>query len=277
MVDLDVPQSRHSRETLDRVRPRDQARFRFQQNWFELVRKDWERLTRPIRKDRQLQVLEIGSFEGASTTWMLDHLLDHPESTMVAVDTFQGGMEHQVEDQPGEPAQAAPSTNKSDVETSNHVAADGVDYQLQSLQERFLGNVKQCKNFHKLRVIKALSQDALVMLLTERAAFDFIYIDGSHVAQDVLHDAVLSWRLLHVGGTLVFDDFSWKGYMEDLYNPRIAIEAFLKCVENEADSQETESQMWLTKVPNKIKPTSNPDASLYYWDRPRWQMVSQPI
>ena len=253
----------------------DRGRFYFQQDWFELIREEWERLTRPIRDGRRLRVLEIGSFEGASTTWILDHLLDHPESSMVAVDSFKGGMEHQSEGQAADTEKVARDSNEQKALDESGAAADRKDYQLSNLEQRFLGNVRQCRNFGKLRVVKALSQDALVTLVQERAVFDFIYIDGSHVALDVLHDAVLSWRLLALGGALVFDDYAWKGYNEDLYNPRIAIQAFLKCAENKADSLETESQLWLTKVPNKTKPTSNPDEALYYWDKPVWQMVSR--
>ena len=250
--------SRHDKNAIQAASQRDPARFTFEQNWFELVREDWERLTALIRDGRRLRVLEIGSFEGASTTWMLDNLLDHSESSMVAVDTFQGGMEHQAEDRGS---------------STDQTAADGVNYDLHSLEARFLRNVKQCQNFHKLRVLKANSQDALITLIQETAVFDFIYIDGSHVALDVLHDAVLSWRMLSVGGTIVFDDYSWRGYLEHLYNPRIAIQAFLQCAENEADVIETESQMWVTKVPTKIRPTSNPDESLFYWNKPSWHMA----
>ena len=252
----------------------DRRRFHFQHNWFDMILADWERLTRPIRDGRKLRVLEIGSFEGGSTTWILENLLDHPESSMVAVDSFQGGMEHQADGQDAR-AERDAAEDRQDPRPGNGAAPDGVDYELQSLEQRFLDNVKQCRNYGKLRVVKAMSQDALVALAAERSCFDFIYIDGSHVAIDVLHDAVLSWRMLSVGGTLVFDDYMWKGYHEHMYNPRMAIEAFVKCVENEADPHETLSQLWVTKVPSKIKPTSNPDGSLYYWDMPRWSMVPQ--
>ncbi|MCZ6464828.1 MAG: class I SAM-dependent methyltransferase [Proteobacteria bacterium] len=40
-------------------------------------------------------------------------------------------------------------------------------------------------------------------------AGDFIYIDGCHEAACVLLDAVLSWDLLKVGGTMIFDDYVW--------------------------------------------------------------------
>lgn len=39
--------------------------------------------------------------------------------------------------------------------------------------------------------------------------FDFIYVDGLHLSQDVLYDALLSFDLLKVGGILIFDDYLW--------------------------------------------------------------------
>jgi len=39
--------------------------------------------------------------------------------------------------------------------------------------------------------------------------FDYISIDGSHEAADVLSDAVLSWPLLKTGGLICFDDYEW--------------------------------------------------------------------
>ena len=40
-------------------------------------------------------------------------------------------------------------------------------------------------------------------------AIDFIYVDGSHQAHDVLCDAILSFKLLRVGGIVCFDDYLW--------------------------------------------------------------------
>ena len=60
--------------------------------------------------------------------------------------------------------------------------------------------------------------------------FDFIYIDGSHQAPDVLYDALLSFRLLRVGGIMVFDDYLWAeniGFEHDpIRCPKPAIDAF---------------------------------------------------
>lgn len=217
-------------------------KYDFQHDWFGIVRDEWEVRTQSLR-GQKLQILELGSFEGASTTWLLDNLMDHPESRLTAIDTFQGGMEHTE-------------------------GPDGVDnYGLPSLEKRFQANVSKSKHPNKLRVMKMRSQEALLELRSEGHQFDFIYVDASHVAIDVLHDAVNCWFMLKALGALVFDDVSWKGYLEDCYNPRIAIEAFLRCAEPEVESEETESQMWVRKVQNHIVPTPNPDPALYYWDK----------
>ena len=218
------------------------SRFTFQHDWFELIRTEWETRTASLR-GQQLRVLEIGAFEGGSTTWILDNLMSHPASVMVTVDTFEGGMEHQ------------------------QACEDGDRYALASLENRFRLNVSKSRQAAKLRVMKMRSDDALMELRRESSRFDLIYIDASHVAVDVLHDAVISWRMLEEGGRLIFDDYSWKGYMEECYNPRVAVESFLKCAAPEIESEETESQIWIKKVPNHTPATPNPDPCLYDWDK----------
>ncbi|KAL9011139.1 MAG: hypothetical protein Q9173_003991 [Seirophora scorigena] len=223
------------------------SRFTFQHDWFELVRPEWEIRTAHLR-GTELRVLEIGSFEGCSTTWILDNLMSHPQSVLIAIDTFKGGMEHQYQGDHGLDQDADP-------------------YQLSTLKGRFDGNVAKCQQVAKLRVMQMRSADALIRLRQDGSRFDFIYIDASHVAIDVLHDAVVSWQMLEEGGTLVFDDYSWRGFMEDCYNPRMAIKAFVKCAKPEVECAETESQLWVKRIRNCISATANPDPTLYYWDK----------
>lgn len=218
----------------------DRSRFVFSSNWFELIEHEWETRTKGLR-GKKLNILEIGSFEGGSTTWVLDHLMDHPASNMVVIDTFEGGMEHQEQ--------------------------DGSAIPLSTLEQRFRQNVEKCQHHTKLQVLRMRSDEGLMQLWRENRRFNLIYVDGSHVAIDVLHDAVFCWRLLEVGGMLVFDDYSWKGYLEDCYNPRVAIESFTKCVAPEIETEETESQLWVKKVPNRMPATPNPDPYLYDWDK----------
>jgi predicted O-methyltransferase YrrM len=216
----------------------DRSRFNFKHDWFKLIQDEWAKLTKPLL-DRKLRILEIGSFEGASTTWILDNLMAHPESELTAVDSWEGGMDH------------------LDTPTEVYDAFD-------EIESRFRSNVAKCAEVSKLRIMKARSDDALLTLRQEHARFDFIYIDASHIALDVLHDAVVSWRMLEEGGTLVFDDWSWKGYNEPCYNPRPAIAGFLNCVAPEIRYFATESQIWVTRTVNHTPATRNLDPSLMY-------------
>lgn len=52
------------------------------------------------------------------------------------------------------------------------------------------------------------SSAALPQLIAEGAAFDLIYVDGSHLFEDVFVDFYFSTRLLTEGGILAFDDSS---------------------------------------------------------------------
>ncbi|KAI4137410.1 MAG: hypothetical protein L6R39_007307 [Caloplaca ligustica] len=225
----------------DHVTDPQRNRFLFQHTWFDdEIKPHWEAHT-PHLRNKQLFILEIGCFEGASTTWLLDNLMSNRGSTMTTIDTFAGGMEHQDTDQ----------VHK---------------YDLNTLEQRFRSNVSRCSNSDRLTVMKMTSDEALLKLRREQASFNFIYIDASHVAIDVLHDAVLCWRMLSVGGKMVFDDFTWKGYMEECYNPRIAIRSFLGCTASEVEAKEIGYQMWVTKVPRRFDATPNPDPDLVYKD-----------
>jgi predicted O-methyltransferase YrrM len=78
--------------------------------------------------------------------------------------------------------------------------------------------------------------------------FDFIYIDGSHTAIDVLQDAVLSWELAKAGAIIAFDDYLWKGSQElGRSVPRAAIDAFLKIYANNLTVLAKNYQVWVRK------------------------------
>ena len=78
-------------------------------------------------------------------------------------------------------------------------------------------------------------------MLTNRGAeyFDWIYVDGSHEAPDVLADAVLAFMLLRPGGLLVFDDYLWAmpdAPVADFYQlPKPAIDAFVNINQRKLD------------------------------------------
>ena len=180
---------------------KDMSEFEFTNNWFQdSARANWDQLVPQINPAR---ILEIGSFEGASTCYMLQKTAGDTE--IHCVDTWEGGIEH-----------------------------DTVD--MNSVEQRFDRNVAVATSRAAGRVNlvkhKGFSDLMLARLLAEgkRNYFDWIYVDGSHQAPDVLFDAVASFRLLRVGGMLVFDDYLWAENLptgkDPIRCPKPAIDAF---------------------------------------------------
>jgi len=58
-------------------------------NWFDHNVPHWERWLGSLRGQRGLRALEIGSFEGRSTVWLLENILTAADATIDCVDLFQ--------------------------------------------------------------------------------------------------------------------------------------------------------------------------------------------
>jgi len=165
----------------------------FVREWFLAKIPVWEQWLTAL-EEKDAEILEIGSFEGLSACYLLWRL---PRARLTCVDTFEGNI--------GDPAEVADIV----------------------LEQRFDANVALVDPSRVTKVV-GRSHPALLDLLDSERRFDFVYVDGSHLALDVLVDAALSWRLLAVGGVLVFDDYEWSANGEDgLLVPKGAIDAFL--------------------------------------------------
>jgi predicted O-methyltransferase YrrM len=79
----------------------------------------------------------------------------------------------------------------------------------------------------RLRKIVGSSIKALGMLREENAAYDFIYVDGSHQRDDVMIDCLGAWRLLCEGGVMLMDDYTWKPDNPDAERVAPAVDTFL--------------------------------------------------
>jgi precorrin-6B methylase 2 len=173
----------------------DDPKYKFTHDLFTTHIKQWEKDFGFLKGRPNLRFVEIGSFEGRSTCWLLEHILTHETSTIICIDPF-----NEI-DQPRQ-------------------------------EEYFDFNIKQTGMAHKVTKLRGLSQFILKFLPT--AAFDFVYIDGSHEARDILQDALLSWDALKRYGVLVFDDYQYTlpFTMVDTITlqPKQAIDAFLSLV-----------------------------------------------
>jgi hypothetical protein len=158
----------------------------------------WEPICNAL-EDRVSRVLEVGSFEGLSATYLLWRL---PKARVTCVDTFEGSLEHK-----------------------------GTDTVPEHLERIFDENVALV-DVARVRKLVGSSSVVLPRLAADEERFDLVYLDGSHFGLDVLVGAAVSWQLLERGGFLIFDDYLWAELGDDpLLRPRPAIDAFLAFVE----------------------------------------------
>ncbi|MBN2196505.1 MAG: class I SAM-dependent methyltransferase [Polyangiaceae bacterium] len=110
--------------------------------------------------------------------------------------------------------------------TADSALAEGVDpYFDEAYLSRARRNLEHSGQGGRFKLHCGLSVDVLPALVP--ASYDIIYIDGSHTADDVLADAVLSWRLLKPSGVLIFDDWQFDPKLPDELRPTVAIDAFV--------------------------------------------------
>jgi predicted O-methyltransferase YrrM len=142
----------------------------FTADWFTHNIPNFEKCMAAL--DKREIFLEIGSYEGRSTCWLLENGLAD-DGDMYCID---------------------PYPNMKDV------------------RDRFWSNVNQFrKPKHTIDLFEQNSYNALSWLIQDAPDrpdnFDFIYIDGDHDPATTLTDACMAWGLLRQGGIMLFDDY----------------------------------------------------------------------
>ncbi|GAB4542836.1 MAG: hypothetical protein Tsb0014_35940 [Pleurocapsa sp.] len=64
----------------------DLKKYQFTRDWFTHNIAIWEQHLAEFKNVPHLHILEIGSFEGMATCWLLDHILSQPSSTITCID-----------------------------------------------------------------------------------------------------------------------------------------------------------------------------------------------
>lgn len=129
----------------------------------------WEIHVLPLLEGvRKVRWLEIGSHEGRSALWVVDHLMiGRPDSTIICVDPWDNIWMR--------PNAQEPIFDKN---------------------TRGVPEILKCKGW---------SRDLLPGLPSQH--FHGIYVDGSHTYEDAFVDGVMAAEILKPGGVLIFDDY----------------------------------------------------------------------
>jgi hypothetical protein len=99
--------------------------------------------------------------------------------------------------------------------------------------------------------VPALMEVLIEEMLAAKPGFDWIYVDGSHEADDTFLDGELAWHLARKGAVVIFDDYGWETQPKDnRHHPKQGIDAFLILHEGKYRrlSVEGEYQMILQKM-----------------------------
>jgi predicted O-methyltransferase YrrM len=183
----------------------------FSQDWFSRSIPCWNLILRNLSQTgKALKVLEIGVFEGRSTCWLLQNHCTTKDSRITVIDTFSGGVEHQTLD-------------------------------LKKLRNTFEDNIATVGSSCVVDIKEGYSHKELSKLIVsdgDEAGYDFVSVDASHQAPDVLTDCILAFQLLRRGGVMALDDYLWSaeklGSEDPLNSPKIAIDAFTNIFRRQA-------------------------------------------
>lgn len=137
--------------------------------WFAHVRREFTRRAVEFA-DKPIMYVEIGVWYGASARWVIDNVLTHPDSCGYGVDPY-------------------PADKRYTWRQLNAV-------------KRFAA---RALNHPRFELVYEDSKAWLRACPVRR--IDLLYLDGSHLASDVLQDFCLAWPLLEVGSGVILDDW----------------------------------------------------------------------
>ena len=200
--------------------------YQFTKDWFSWAPQVWEQLI-PMLPERK-SFLEIGSFEGRSTVWIVENMMN-PGDWIDCVDTWEGGEEHGAEDMTAVEARFEHNIDRAlgGAVVEERDGERKFPYPTHTRYASPAPNEGQRKRVYKYKCTSAQYLGSkLASCVDGKNLFDFIYIDGSHIAKDVLTDACMAWPLLKPNGVMVFDDYLWGNPRDVLHRPKAAVDAF---------------------------------------------------
>ena len=151
-------------------------KYRYTKTWF-IGSEIHRNLLKHINKGTKINMLEIGCFEGLSSSCFSDNLLDREDSTLDCVDPY-------IE-----------SGTDSEITTL---------YVNNNVENNFLHNISRSKSYSKITFHKTKSD---FFFENNKKTFNLIYIDGCHEEKFIINDMENSFRYLEKGGVMWMDDY----------------------------------------------------------------------
>jgi hypothetical protein len=178
--------------------------YLFRYDWFTNNIPTWKEHLVCYAGAEDITFVEIGCWEGRSAVWLLENILLKPSCRLHCIDPW-----------------ASPNG--------------------EVIEDRFNYNTRLVSNITSAQLIKHKDRSIDILPSFSGESVDVVYVDGSHIAKDVLSDILLSWRIIKQSGILICDDYELDqeiqfhdGYetysvAPPLHRPRMAIDAFLQC------------------------------------------------
>ncbi|MEG4325357.1 tetratricopeptide repeat protein [Microcoleus sp. herbarium5] len=113
-------------------------------------------------------------------------------------------------------------------------------------QQHFKGNIVKTGAADRVIELEGYSQDLLVDLTSEY--YDVAYVDGCHKPTSALQDAILSWRLVKVGGLMIFDDYEFTFPDSPEQDTKIGIDVFLEMFASQLEVVHKGYQLIVKKI-----------------------------
>jgi tetratricopeptide (TPR) repeat protein len=145
----------------------------------------WETYLQPRIEHGAIAALEVGSYQGMSTCWLLDKILTHPHSQLTCLD--------------------------------------------EAFERKFTENIAKTQVDLKVTCLSGEVSQSLAALQSK--SFDLINLQDKRKLSDLVEqNTTLAWKLLKVGGLIVFNDYGWTNPAYPEQNPQLGIDRFLNSI-----------------------------------------------
>jgi len=151
-------------------------KYKYTKTWF-IGSEINKNILKHVNQNDINKVLEIGCFEGLSSVFFADNLLNEKNSFLICVDPFY---------------------------KSNTVKGVSTQHVDENTKSTFLQNISKSVNYSKINFHNVTSDD---FFEKNNLKFNFIYIDGCHALDYIKRDMENSFNFLEKNGIMWMDDY----------------------------------------------------------------------